>query len=90
MTSEAAERVPNPTCNPATTVVCCEAAAPGHDQVLINEILKLQAPAAKARCAGVGEVVGDIVQVGFLGGHAAGGSVKGANHPILLRRKPKF
>jgi len=29
ITSEAAERVPKPTCSPATTVVCCVAAAPG-------------------------------------------------------------
>src|SRR5579863_7557130 len=56
-----------------------------HDQVLVNQILKLQSPAAKARGARVRQVVGNVVEVELLGCHAGGRSVKSAQHEPQIR-----
>ena len=55
-----------------------------RDQILVDHVLKLQAQLAKAGGRGVGQVVGDRVQIHLLRAHAAGGCVQGSNHGFLL------
>src|SRR5882672_5561153 len=47
-----------------------------HHQILVQQVLKLEAPTPKACCAGVGQVVGDRVEIQLLRLHSAGGCVK--------------
>ena len=51
-----------------------------HDHVLIKKIFELYAPLSKPRGAGVREIIGDIIQVGFLGAHSARGRVESSQH----------
>jgi hypothetical protein len=57
---------------------------PWGDQVLVNHVLKLKAQLAKARGGGVGQIVGDGVQVHLLRAHAAGCRVQCSNHFFSL------
>src|SRR5580765_3762119 len=45
----------------------------GHHHVLVQQILELQTAAAESGGAGIGQVVGDSVQIELLRLHAAGG-----------------
>lgn len=56
----------------------------GQDQVLVNQILKLQATSAKTRGTGIGKVVGHIFQIQLLRFHAAGRRVECSIHCFLL------
>ena len=56
----------------------------GLHHVLVEQVLKLRAPHLVAGGIGVGEVVGDVIDVELLGRHAAGGAVECSNHEKLL------
>ena len=60
-----------------------------RDQVLVDHVLKLQLPLAKADRRGVGEIVGDGVQIQLLRAHAAGGRIESSNHGVLLLLSPE-
>jgi len=48
--------------------------------VLVNEVLKLNAPLAESCGICVGQVVGNVVQIGLLGRHSTCGSVERTKH----------
>ena len=60
------------------------------DQVLVDHVLKLQPQLAKAGGRGVGQVVGDGVQVHLLRAHAAGCCIQGSNHVSFSQGQSQF
>ena len=48
--------------------------------ILVHQVLELRAPHLVASGVGVRQVVGDIVDVHLLGGHAAGSAIKCSDH----------
>ncbi len=52
----------------------------GRDHVLVDEILKLDAAFAESGSIGIGEIVGNVVQIGLLRGHATGGGIERTKH----------
>src|SRR5208337_3579846 len=50
------------------------------DRVLVEEILKLDSAFAETGSVGVGEIVGNIVQIGLLCSHSTGGGIERSKH----------
>jgi len=55
-----------------------------HNFVLIQKVGEIHLALLKAGGTGVGEIVGDVVQIELLSGHSAGGSVEGTKHIRIL------
>src|SRR6185437_3138876 len=56
-----------------------------RDHVLVEEVLKLRAAGFIPCGVGVGQIVGDIVDICLLRFHTAGGAVKSSDHSISPR-----
>jgi hypothetical protein len=50
------------------------------DQILIQKVLKLGAPGLESRCVGIRDVIRDILHVGLLRVHSAGGAKECSYH----------
>ncbi len=76
----AAVRVPRPTCRPDGNRRLLSGSGARLQQVLIHQVLKLGAPRFVSRGVGVGQVVGDVVEIGLLSVHSARGTIESTNH----------
>ena len=79
MISFDAARVPRPSCSPVGRGRLSGGRA-RLDHVLVEQVLKLGPAHLVAGRIGVGEVVGDVVDVELLGGHPASSAIKGSDH----------
>ena len=59
-----------------------------HDFILINKVGELHAPRLKSGCAGVSQVVGDVVQVELLRGHTRCRGVECMKHSGVSFSRP--
>ena len=66
--------MPKPICSPVGTTVCGSGCRPGLNHVLVKQVLELRSPYLVSRRVGVGQIVGDVVHIDLLRGHAAGGA----------------